>query len=125
VLLWRALRRRCPYCGTPGIFRNWLSLRDACPGCGTSFHREDGYFLGAYAINLIVAEFIGLGIVIFLLARTDLELLPLEIIAVALAVGLPLFFFPFARTLWMALDLFIHRDTTERYVRTSDIPGGQ
>ena len=29
VLLGRALRRRCPYCGTPGIFHGWFELRGA------------------------------------------------------------------------------------------------
>lgn len=123
ALLTRALRRRCPYCGSPGIFRTWFSLHETCPRCGASFNREDGYFLGAYAINLIVAEFLGLGLVIFLLVKTDLRLLWMEIIAVAVAVGLPLLFFPFARTLWMALDLFVNRKTSERYLRGREMTG--
>ena len=61
ALVGRALRRRCPYCGGGGIFRGWFSLRERCPTCGVAFEREDGYFLGAYAVNLIVAEFVGIG----------------------------------------------------------------
>ena len=112
ILLGRALRRRCPYCGTPGIFRGWFELRDHCPGCGVSFDREEGYFLGAMAINLIVAEGLTVAVVVLLMVFTDLALLPLEVIAVSLAVGLPILFYPYSRELWMALDLML--DPPER-----------
>jgi hypothetical protein len=75
------------------------------------FEREEGYFLGAYALNLIVAEFLGLGLAIVLLFRTDLRHLSLiwqEIIAVALAIAFPVILFPFSRTVWIAMDLVFH-----------------
>ncbi len=108
MLVGRALRRCCPYCGVRGIFSTWWTLRSECPSCGVRFEREEGYFLGAYALNLIFAEFLGLGAVVALMVLTDLALLPLEIIGVALMVGLPVFLYPYARTLWMALDLQFH-----------------
>ncbi len=117
TLLRRALGRRCPQCGASGIFRRWFTLAERCPRCGYTFVREEGYFLGAYAINLIVAEFIGLGAVIYLLIITDFSLWVQEAIAVATAVTLPIIFFPYSRTLWMALDLLIHRDVSERQLR--------
>lgn len=108
VLLARALTRRCPYCGASGIFASFWTLHERCPNCGVVFEREDGYFFGAYAINLIVAETLGFGGVLALLIWTDLSTLALQIIAVIVAVGLPLVGFPFTRSLWMALDLMIH-----------------
>ncbi|MGI8644045.1 MAG: hypothetical protein ACR2LS_07995 [Thermomicrobiales bacterium] len=44
-----------------------------------------------------------------LLVWTDLSTLSLQIIAVIVAVGLPLFGFPFTRSLWMLVDLMIHQ----------------
>ena len=125
TLLGRALARRCPYCGAPGIFDGWWSLRDRCPRCGVAFAREEGYFLGAYALNLIVAETLALLIALYLIFRTrlgDAALLWQEVVAVALAVGLPIIFYPFSRTLWIALDLFFHppRSTPERPRRGDD-----
>jgi uncharacterized protein (DUF983 family) len=117
TLLRRALGRRCPQCGASDIFRRWFTLAEHCPRCGYAFAREEGYFLGAYAINLIVAEFIGLGAVIVLLINTDFSLWVQEALAIATAVSLPIIFFPYSRTLWMALDLLIHRDTSERQLR--------
>ena len=118
----RALTRRCPYCASAGIYEGYFALRDRCPRCGVTFEREEGYFLGAYALNLIVAEFLGLGLAIFLIFKTDLrhlELLWQELIAVALAVAFPIGLFPFSRTVWVALDLLFHppRWTAERQLR--------
>jgi uncharacterized protein (DUF983 family) len=111
ITMRRAISRRCPYCGGPGVFDGYFSLRDQCPTCGVAFAREEGYFLGGYALNLIVAEFLGLGLAIFLLFNTglrELDLLWQEAIAVALAVTFPLILFPFSRTVWIALDLVLH-----------------
>ena len=86
-------------------------MRERCPRCGVLFEREEGYFLGAYALNLIVAEFLGLGLAIVLIFRTDLQHLPLfwqEVSAVALAIAFPVALFPFSRTVWIAMDLVFH-----------------
>lgn len=109
-LLGRALARRCPYCGGSGIFKGWFGLRECCPTCGVSFDREEGYFLGAYAVNLIVAEILALALALGLIFGTGLrraDLLWQEAIAIGLAVALPLLFFPFSRTIWIALDLML------------------
>ena len=111
LTLWRAFARRCPYCGAPGIFCGYFVLREQCSNCGVQFEREDGYFLGAYALNLIVAELLGLGLAIFLLFRTQLSRLDLiwqEILAITLAILFPLIFFPFSRGVWMAMDITFH-----------------
>jgi uncharacterized protein (DUF983 family) len=108
----RALTRRCPYCGSPGIYDGYFVLREWCAVCGVQFEREEGYFLGAYALNLIVAEFLGLGLAIVLIFRTELRHLPLvwqEAIAVALAIAFPVALFPFSRTVWIAMDLVFHQ----------------
>jgi len=123
TLLGRALLLHCPYCGGPSIFKNWWTLKDRCPTCGIAFDREEGFFLGAYAINLLIAEFLGLGAAIVLLVRANLSLLPMELIAVAVAIGLPLLFFPFSRTLWLALDAFLHpAGIRERQLRRHELP---
>ena len=118
----RALTRRCPYCGGSGVFDGYFALRERCPRCGVRFEREEGYFLGAYALNLIVAEFLGLGLAIFLIFKTDLRHLDLiwqELLAVVLAIAFPVVLFPFSRTVWIAMDLIFHPPgwTTERQLR--------
>ena len=106
-----ALTRRCPYCGHGNIFQNYWVLRDHCPTCGVAFEREDGYFLGAYAFNLVIAEFLGLGLALILLFMTGLRHADFTlqwIVIVALAVIFPVVLFPYARGAWMALDLALN-----------------
>lgn len=122
ALLGRALRRRCPYCGGSGIFQGWFALLDRCPTCGVSYDREEGYFLGAYALNLIVAEIIALTLALALIFGTGLrraDLIWQEAVAIGLAVALPILFFPYSRTLWIALDLLLDppAKTPERRLR--------
>src|SRR4051794_21259208 len=114
--LGRALTRRCPYCGSPGIFNGYFELKELCPTCGVRFEREEGYFLGGYALNLIVAESLGLGIAVLVIFGTEFRragLLWQEVLAISLALLFPLIFFPYSRGVWMALDLTFHPPTTD------------
>jgi uncharacterized protein (DUF983 family) len=114
--LGRALTRRCPYCGSPGIFNGYFELQESCPTCGVRFEREEGYFLGGYALNLIVAEILALGIAVFVIFGTDFRhagLLWQEALAIGLALLFPILFFPYSRGVWMALDLTFHPPTTD------------
>ena len=104
-LVKRAFQLRCPQCGSRGIFTNPWTLRKCCHRCGYQFNREDGYFLGAYALNLVVSLVVVLGAVVIILVRSDLSTLWQQVIAVTATVALPILFFPFSRTLWMGLDL--------------------
>jgi uncharacterized protein (DUF983 family) len=111
VTLRRALTRRCPYCGGGSIYKGYLELRETCPTCGVRFEREEGYFLGAYALNLIVSEFLALGLALYLIFGTgfrDADIIWKTAVAVAMAVVFPIIFFPYSRTVWIAMDLTFH-----------------
>jgi uncharacterized protein (DUF983 family) len=89
-----------------------------CPNCGLHFEREPGYFAGALAINIIAVG--GLFAILFvaLLALTipDVPVLPLLIVLVPIMVIGPIVFYPFSKTLWVAVDrAFLQRlDPNER-----------
>lgn len=117
-----ALTRRCPYCGHGNIFQNYWVLRNHCPTCGVAFEREDGYFLGAYAFNLVAAEFLGLGLALILIFATSLRTADFTlqwVIIVGLAVLFPVLLFPYSRGAWMALDLALNPpfNAAERQLR--------
>jgi uncharacterized protein (DUF983 family) len=108
-LLWRALRLRCPACGGGPVFVSWFRMCPSCPACGLAFDREPegGYWVGSYSINLFATEavffvaFIG---ALFLTWPTP----PWDLLIygdVALMLLFPLFFFPFSKTLFIAVDL--------------------
>jgi hypothetical protein len=108
----RGLTRRCPLCGSGGLFTGWFHMRERCPRCCYRFEREEGFFIGAYVVNLGVTEGLLLlvGVVpciALLAANPDASLLPFVLSGLAAAVVAPIAFYPFSRTLWSAIDLIL------------------
>ena len=111
-MLARGITKRCPLCGSGWLFTGWYRMRERCPGCGYRFEREEGFFLGAYVVNLGITEglLLVLGIVpciVFLAANPDASLWPIVVSGLVAAVVAPLVFYPFSRTLWSAIDLML------------------
>jgi hypothetical protein len=79
-----------------------------CPACGLHFEREvRGYWLGAYTVNLMVSEgvfaatFLGSLFASWPNPPWDLLLYG----SIALMIGFPAVFFPFSKTIYLAIDL--------------------
>jgi uncharacterized protein (DUF983 family) len=118
TLLKRAFGKRCPQCGSKGIFKNYLELKETCPTCAYRFDREEGYFLGGYALGVVFSGLIPLILLIFAFAYTDYDWVTLELIFIPMAIILPLFLFPYTRTLWMMIDLWLNpTEHTEKQLR--------
>jgi uncharacterized protein (DUF983 family) len=110
VMVARALRRRCPSCGGGALFRGWIHPVPACPRCRLRLDRgEHDHFLGAYAINFIVAELLLVAFLVGLAVATwpDVPWRFIQFGGAALMVLMPIVFYPFARTLWLAIDLIL------------------
>jgi hypothetical protein len=85
-------------------------MKERCPRCDYKFEREEGFFLGAYTVNLAISEglllLVAIVPLIFLLGTNrDVSLWPIIGIGLVAAVGAPLLFYPFSRTIWSAVDL--------------------
>ncbi len=104
----RALLRHCPLCGSGDIFENWFTLKKQCPGCGSIFEPEDGYMLGSYVVNLGVTALIGVLFAFSVVFGTDLDVVTLQIAAVILVVGFPIFFYGYAQLIWICIDLLFN-----------------
>jgi hypothetical protein len=83
---------------------------DRCPNCGIFFEREEGYWTGAVAVNTVVTEFVFAIVLIIGVIWTwhDIPIKPMLIIALLLNGTFPIFFYPYSKTIWMALDLILH-----------------
>ena len=111
-MLMRALRLRCPNCGTRWLFVHWLKPRPACANCGQALERTEegeGHYLGAMVLNFAVTES-QLALLVLILILVTWPSPPWDLIiygGIALAVIAPLAFFPIAKLLWLAIDLYI------------------
>jgi hypothetical protein len=65
-------------------------------------------------INLVLTSLIAMAVVLWMLIGSDLSVLEMQIAGVILAVGLPLFLFPYSLSFWMTLDLVLHPNFSDR-----------
>lgn len=115
----RAARLRCPRCGARGMWRSWVRMHDACAQCGQVFERGESsdFWVGAYLINLVVAESSALVIAatLWLLLGARVSFNVLWGASMVLTIVMPFVFYPFSRTLWLAVDLHIRPRETGDY----------
>ena len=78
-----------------------------CPNCELHFEREPGYWVGAVAFNTIVVGILFAIVLIVFSAATvpDIPWVTLLMLEVPLMGLGPLAFYPYSKTLWVAVDL--------------------
>jgi len=108
-MLLRGAVRRCPLCGSGHAFRWWLLMKDDCPRCDLHFERIEGHWIGAIAMNTVLALMVLLGVIVggFAASYPDPPAAALLWVCVAVAALAPLFFQPISRTIWTAIDLVL------------------
>ena len=86
------------------MFASWFRNHDRCPACGRKFNRAPGYFLGSIYFNygataaLMIAGYFA---VFFWKGRVGHAWLGA---LAAFCLVFPLWFFRYARALWVAFD---------------------
>lgn len=112
TILARSLRLRCPRCGRGRLFEGWFRMARGCPECGLKFDREPGYFLGSIYFNYGVTAVI---VTASYVVGSFVYQVPDNVLLAVLGTFcflFPLWFFRYARALWMGLDeLFDARGT--------------
>lgn len=108
-MLLRGCLKHCAVCGHGHLFRRWFTMLERCPGCGLRFERIEGHWTGDLGINTIVS--FG-ALLVTLLVGTfttypDVPGWPLLLIALSVAAIVPFAFFPYSKTIWLALDLMM------------------
>jgi uncharacterized protein (DUF983 family) len=106
-MLWRGASKRCARCGNGHLFKRWFTMVPDCPSCGLHFEREQGYWTGAIAVNTIVIGGLFAVILVGTLIATapDIPVVPLLAVVVPLMAFGPLIYYPFSKTVWVAVDM--------------------
>ena len=103
----RAVRLRCPACGEGRLYKSLLDTHKGCSKCGMLFEREQGYFVGAVYVNVMVTLFLIVSTyLITMIVAPDYDS-GVQIVLFVMALAIPLSLFRHARSIWLALDYFI------------------
>lgn len=106
TLLWRGATLRCPRCGSGHLFRRYFTMKSDCPRCALHFEREDGYWVGALAVNIaiVMAMFVVAFVAILVATVPEVPVgASLAVLVPVMVLG-PIVFYPFSKTLWMFVD---------------------
>lgn len=95
-------------------------MTHTCGQCGLLFEREPGYWVGAMTINTAVIAILFLGTFgsAVWLTWPDPPWAWISVVVVGLNLLFPVFFYPFAKTLWMAADLTFQKVTDQDEFRS-------
>ena len=106
----RGFRKRCPRCGKGRAFESYFTMARACSACAYPFERESGYWTGAMIVNIATCEawFLLLFLAVVFTTMPGVAWQPLLAVALVTNGLLPILFYPFSKTIWMALDLYFH-----------------
>ncbi len=102
----RAIRLRCPSCGVGKPFRGLFRMQPECSHCELVFERQKGYFLGSIYFNYGLTALLVSASYLPLRWFDVIDRLPLMLGTCAFALLFPVWFFRYARCLWMAMDHF-------------------
>lgn len=108
----RAAVVHCPWCGARRTFiRRWLGKYERCRTCGIRWRREEGFELGAVAINTTLTFLaLAIGMTIgFVMTSPDIPVASMVLSLIGVAVFMPIVIYPLTYTMWLAFDLAVHR----------------
>ncbi len=130
-MLGRATARRCPRCGSGGIFSTWAALNEHCTTCGFKFEREPGYWVGALIVNMAVSLLVFLVTLVggIVLTWPDPPWNLLSALTIGVMLLVPIVFYPWSKSIWMAIELSYHKleekEQFEASLRAAESANGQ
>jgi uncharacterized protein (DUF983 family) len=112
TLLKRILLVRCPRCGKGKLFRRWFTMYERCPVCHLVYEREEGFYTGAWAINLIISELLVAAFIVLVAiwaaTHPGTPLIPLIIVGALFSILLPFLFFRHSRSMWISMNYWLN-----------------
>ena len=116
-----AWRLRCPRCQTGRLFKGFMSMHTTCPHCGLDLEPEPGFYLGSIYANYAATVLLTTAAFVLFVFRWGFSKDVVIWFCVAFSVLFPLWFFRYARSVW--LSLMYHVSSSDfRVLGTDAIP---
>ncbi|HWB11585.1 MAG TPA: DUF983 domain-containing protein [Pirellulales bacterium] len=104
--VFRSSRLRCPRCGEGKLFDGWFTMRPGCDECGLDFRQEPGFYLGSIYFNYGLTALVVTATYFTLYFATSLNDRVVVGGLLVFIVLFPLWFFRYARSLWLGFDQY-------------------
>ena len=104
--VFRSCRLRCPRCGQGRLFDGWFAMRPECDECGLDLRQEPGFYLGSIYFNYGLTALIVTVSYFTLYFATTLSDRVVLIGLMVFILFFPLWFFRYARSLWLGFDQY-------------------
>ncbi len=101
-------RLRCPFCLEGAVFNGWFNARRQCVECGYF----GGSILIGYGVTILLALAVGVTLGYFLGMGWSLWVLAAVVLVTLI---FPIWFFRYARVIWMCLDLYFNPPVREDF----------
>ena len=95
---------KCPDCGSDSLYRRIYQVKHHCEICGLIFEREQGYFVGAIYINVLMTNALIIGTLIGYIIVTGTVSQKILLVLFVMGLTLPFLFFRHSRSFWIAFD---------------------
>jgi uncharacterized protein (DUF983 family) len=105
--LLRFLKLRCPACGRDRIIHRPFHIAERCNACHVIFKREEGFFVGAILINVVITEATILVFYFILIVVANFDPDYSIGFLFLVAVLFPLAFYHHSWSLWLTFDHFV------------------
>ncbi|PWT95973.1 MAG: hypothetical protein C5B55_00590 [Blastocatellia bacterium] len=107
AVLDRATKLRCPACGKDSILDGPFKIKHHCSSCSAHFKREEGFFVGAILVNVVITELVILLVCFFSLLVLSADYSKVLYVLFAIAVIFPVGFYHHSWSLWLGFDHFV------------------
>ena len=106
TFIFRGLTNACPRCGGRHLHKKYFTPKSHCPKCSLKLEKEQGYWTGSLAINMVVTgAVVGICLIVGLITTVpDIPVVPLFLTLLPITIFLPIAFYPLTHTIWMAID---------------------
>ena len=93
-------------------------MYEQCPVCHLVYEREEGFYTGAWAINLIISELLVAAFIVLVAiwaaTHPGTPLIPLVIVGALFSVLLPFLFFHHSRSVWISINYWLNPPELEQ-----------
>jgi uncharacterized protein (DUF983 family) len=103
----RALKLKCPACGSSSIVDRLFHIKHHCEHCKSIFKREEGFFVGAILMNVVMSELVILVVCFLALLVLGAKYETVLGVLFAVAVTFPLAFYHHSWSFWLAFDYLV------------------